>query len=76
MDFFSLKRHNSFQNWNIRKATRSFASRPLICKLQQEIWKFNDICVSSSSSKTDLGINFLNLENRSFETSVFLSSNF
>ena len=29
--------------------------------------KFNDICVSKSSPKTDLETNFLNLENRSFD---------
>ena len=34
-----------------RKATHSFAPRPLIFKLQQEVLKFNDICVSSSSPK-------------------------
>ena len=53
-------RHNSFQNKNNRKATHSFAPRPLIFKLQQEVWKFNDICVSWSSPKTDLETNFLN----------------
>ena len=33
----------------------SFASRPLIFKLKQDVLKFNDICVSWSSPKTDLG---------------------
>ena len=70
-DSLTLKRRNSFQNRNIRKATHSFGNRPLIFKFQQEnwkiqnCWKFNDICVSCSSSKTDW--EFLNLENRSFE---------
>ena len=32
----TLKRHNSFQNKNNRKATHNFAPRPLIFKLQQE----------------------------------------
>ena len=67
MDSLTLKRHNSFQNYNNRKATHSFAPRPLIFKLQQEVLKFNDICVSWSSPKTDLVTNFLNPENRSFE---------
>ena len=71
MDSLTLKRHNSFQNENNRKLTHSFASRPLIFKLQQEVLKFNDICVSWSSPKTDLETNFLNLENRSFENVSF-----
>ena len=66
MDSLTLK-HNYFQNENNRKATHSFAPRPLIFKLQQEVLKFNDICVSWSSPKTDLVTNFLNPENRSFE---------
>ena len=40
MNFFTLKRHNSFQNSNDRKATQSFPSRPLIFKLQQGVLKF------------------------------------
>ena len=43
MDSLTLKCHNSFQIQNNRKATQSFAHRPLIFKLQQEILKFNDI---------------------------------
>ena len=46
MDSLFLKRHNSFQNQNNKKATRSFAPRPLIFKLQQEVLKFIGICVS------------------------------
>ena len=72
MDSSTLKRHNSFQNSNNKKATHRFA---LIFKFQQEVLKFNDICVSWSSPKTDLVINFLNLENRSFENASF-SRNF
>ena len=60
MGSLALKRHNSFQNENNRKATHSFASRPLILKLQQEVLKFYDICVSWSSPKTDLVANLLN----------------
>ena len=56
-----LKRHNSFENKNNRKATHSFAPRPLILKLQQEVWKFNDIYVSWSSPDSFLETNFLNL---------------
>ena len=66
MDSLTLK-HNYFQNENNRKATHSFAPRPLIFKLQQEVLKFSDICVSLSSPKTDLVKNFLNPENQSFE---------
>ena len=58
MDPLNLKRHSSFQNQNDRKASHSFAPRPLIFKLQQEILKFDDICVSWSSPKTDLETNF------------------
>ena len=57
---------NSFRNKN-RKATHSFALRSLIFKMQEEVLKFNDICVSCSSPKTDLEMNFLNLESRSFD---------
>ena len=51
MDSLTLKRHNSLQNLNNRKATQSFAPRRLIFKLQQEVLKFNVICVSWSSPK-------------------------
>ena len=37
MDSLTLKCHNSFQNKNHRKATQSFAPRPVIFKLQQEV---------------------------------------
>ena len=66
MDSFTFKRPNSFHNENNRKATYSFAPRPLIFKLQKEVLRFNDICVSWSSPKTNLVANLLNLENRSF----------
>ena len=49
MESLSLKRHKSFQN-RIEKP-HSFAPRPLIFKLQQEVLKFNDIFVSRSSQK-------------------------
>ena len=71
MESLTLKRHNSFQNYNNRKATHSFAPRPLIFKLQQEVLKFNDIFVSLGSPKTDPETNFLNLKNRSFENVSF-----
>ena len=67
MDFFALIRYNSFQNYNNKKHAQSFAPSPLICKLRQEVWRFNDICVGWSFPQTDLETNFLNLENRSFE---------
>ena len=46
VDSLTLKRHNSFQNKNNSKATHTIASRLLIFKLQQEILKFNDICMT------------------------------
>ena len=64
-------RHNSFQNKNNRKATHSLDSRPVIFKLQQEVSKFNVICMSWSSPKTDR--KFLNLENRRFLERQFFS---
>ena len=76
MDYLTLKRHNSFQNSNNREATHSFAPKPLTFKLTQEDLKYKDICVSWSSPKTDLVTNFLNPENRSLRTSVFLNINF
>ena len=60
MESWTSKRHNFFQNKDNRKATRSFASRSLIFKLQQEILKFSGICLSWNSPKTDLAKNFLN----------------
>ena len=74
MDSLTLKLHNAFQNSNNGKVTHSFAPRPLIFKLQQEVLKFDDICVNWSSPKTDLETNFLNLENRSFESVSFFST--
>ena len=70
MDSLTLKRRNSCQIKNNRKATPSFAPRPVVFKLQQ-VWKFNGICVSLSSPKTDLETNFLVLENRCFEKVSF-----
>ena len=67
MDLLTLKRHNSFQNYNNTKATRTFAPRPLTFKLQEELVEINNICVNRSSPKTDLVITLLNPENRSFE---------
>ena len=55
--------------WNFiipfKTKINSFALKPLIFKMQQKAWKFNDTCVSWSSPKTDLETNFLNFENRS-----------
>ena len=73
---FYLKRHNSFQNKNNRRATHGFAPRLLIFKLQHEVWKFFHIRVSWSSPKSDRETNFLNLENRTWGMSLFLNSNF
>ena len=51
--------------------TPCFAPRPSIFNLQQKVLKFNDVCVSRSSPKTDPEINILNLENQSFENVSF-----
>ena len=51
MGSLTLKRHSSFQNQNNGKATTSFALRRLVFKLQQEVLKVTDICVSWSSPK-------------------------
>ena len=71
MESLTLKRHSSFQNLNKRQFTQYFAPRPLIFKFQQEVLKFNAICVSWSYPKTDLETYFLNLENRSFQNVSF-----
>ena len=42
--------------------------------MQQEAVKFNDICASLNSPKTELEANFLDLENRSFEKNLFCSA--
>ena len=73
MDSLPLKRNNSLRNLNNRKATHSFAPRPLIFKLQHEVLKFNYASGSWSSPKTNLDTNFKkqklkkqNLKNVSF----------
>ena len=71
MDVLTLKRQISFQNQSNRKATHSFATRPLVFRLLKKVLKFNDICVSCSSPKTELVTNFLNLEHRSVENVSF-----
>ena len=71
MDSLNLKRHNSFSNKNNRKPTHSFAPRPMIFKLQQEVQKFSDICESWCSQKIDLKTNFLILGNWSVESVDF-----
>ena len=62
---FDLKSHDSFQNKNNRKAIHSFAPRPQNFKLQQEVLKLSDICVSWKETTC------LNLENRGFENVSF-----
>ena len=58
MDTLTLKRQHFFQNRNNRKVTHSFAPIGLIFNLQPEDIKFNDICLSWSSPKTDLATIF------------------
>ena len=70
MDSLTLKHHNSFQIKNNSKTTLGFAPKPLIHKLQQEILKFNDICMSWSFQKIGLETGFLNFF-RSFEYVTF-----
>ena len=65
MDALTLKRHNSFQNQNNRKAIQNFVPTRLIFRLQQELLKLNKR--ELVLSKTDLVTNFLNPENPSFE---------
>ena len=72
MDFLTLKDYNSFQNKNNRKTTHSLSPRPVIFKLQQEVLKFNDICMSWSSQKTDQEMNSSNLQNEVVVASLFL----
>ena len=71
MNSLTLKRHNSYQNQSKTKATYRFAPRLLIFKSQQEVFIFHDICVSWSSSVTDLETKVLNIENRSFKNVSF-----
>ena len=71
MDRLTLKRHNSFQNQNNKKAIHSFDPRSLVFKLRQEVLKFSNISVNWTSLKTDLEPNFLNFQNRSFEYATF-----
>ena len=54
--------------------SHSFAPRTLVFKLQQELLKFNDICVNWSYPKTHLVTNFLNPQNRSFENVSIVTS--
>ena len=57
LGLFDFKCHN-FQNENNGKATHSFAQKPLIFKLQQEVLKSNKIFVSWRSPKTVMVIIF------------------
>ena len=52
-----------------------FFSRLLVFNLQEEVLKFNDICVCLSSQKNELETSLLNLENRSFEIVTFSGVN-
>ena len=59
--FLFNKKHWFF---DFKTSQHSFGARLLIFKSQQEVWKFINICVSWSSSKTNLETN---LEKWSFE---------
>ena len=67
-ELFDFKTSCFFQN---QKLSRIFAPKPLTFKLQQEVLKVSDICMSLSSPKTDLVTNFLILENRRFKNVSF-----
>ena len=71
MDSLTLKHCNSFQNENNRKATHSFD--PRLLKLLQEVLKFNDICISWSSAKTDIATILDKLRKWEFQERQFLS---
>ena len=59
-----------------KTSSLDFFPSPLIFKLQQEVSKFNDICNSWSSRKTELKTNILNLGNRNFENISFFRRNY
>ena len=71
MQVLTLKRHIPFKMKIIENPHILLLLRPLIFKLQQEVFKFNDICVSWNSSKIDAETNFFNLQIRSFENITF-----
>ena len=76
IDSMTLKRHNSLQNKNNEKVTLSFTPTPLILKLQQNVLKFNDICLSWSSPKLKWRQTFWTYKIEVLTTSLFLNSNF
>ena len=76
IDSMTLKRHNSLQNKNNEKVTLSFTPTPLILKLQQNVLKFNDICLSWSSPKLTWRQTFWTYKIEVLTTSLFLNSNF
>ena len=74
--FFDFKRSQFLYNFffsNNRKATHGFAPRPLIFKLQQEVLKLKDICMSWSFPKADLETKFFDLEKYKFWERQFFS---
>ena len=73
MGSLTLKRHNSCQNKNNRKATHNFAHKPLIFKLQEDVWKFNGIYVTLSYPKADLETKLFKLLQSNFEVPHFFS---
>ena len=60
--------------WNKSQKQKISRKKPhtiLFFRLQHEVLKFNDVCVSWSLQKTNLKMNILSLENRSFENVSF-----
>ena len=53
MERLTVKRHNSFQKLNNTKTTLTFVPRYLMIELQQEVLKFNDVCLIWTLPKTD-----------------------
>ena len=76
MDSFTLDVIIPLKIKIIKKPQHTFAHRPSIFKLQQEVLRLNDICVSLGSPKNWSEDGFSKLGIEVLRTSVFLNSNF
>ena len=76
MDSFTLDNIIPFKIKIIEKPPRVLLPVPLILKLQQEVLKFSDICVSWSSPKIDQVTHFLIEKIKILRRSIFLNRNF
>ena len=69
---FFLNKNNGLLDNKKKQTHRHFHSNTSdFFKLQQEFLKFDDICESRSSPKTDMETNFLHLQNPNFENFSF-----